>query len=136
MAETAVNDAVEFTGLFEHGVDSSFRIMLPGAWRFDGKETTFYLVPWPLKAPDHLLALPPDRWRLAKERLREKFSLTSSVGTVVQRAFASSSVERKLDDNGRLCLGKESSSLTRPVWWAAWTSLKSGSRAASARRRN
>jgi DNA-binding transcriptional regulator/RsmH inhibitor MraZ len=107
MADAAVNGAVEFTGSFEHGVDGSFRIMLPSAWRLPDKDAIFTMIPWPLKRPDHLLVLPPDRWQVALQRLKESFSLTSTSGAVVQRAVASSAVRKKLDDTGRLCLGEK-----------------------------
>lgn len=97
----------EYTGTYEHGVDSSFRIMLPSHWRPADKDTMFTVIPWPLKMPDHLLVLPPARWELAKQRLKESFSLTSQKGAAVLRAMAGSAVRKKLDDAGRLCLGEK-----------------------------
>ncbi len=97
----------EYTGTFEHGVDSSFRVMLPSHWRPADKDTLFTMIPWPLKQPDHLLVLPPARWELAKHRLKESFSLTSKKGAAVLRAMTGSAVRKKLDDAGRLCLGEK-----------------------------
>lgn len=107
MADAANNSSGDYTGTYEHGVDASFRVMLPSTWHPEDKETLFTMIPWPLKQPDHLLVLPPDRWELAKLRLKESFSLTSRVGAAVLRAMAGSAVRKKLDDAGRLCLGEK-----------------------------
>jgi division/cell wall cluster transcriptional repressor MraZ len=107
MADAAANNSGDYTGTFEHGVDASFRVMLPSTWHPADKDTLFTMIPWPVKDPDHLLVLPPDRWELVKQRLKETFSLTSKVGSVVLRAITGSAVRKKLDDAGRLCLGEK-----------------------------
>jgi division/cell wall cluster transcriptional repressor MraZ len=109
----ATTNSDDFVGTHEHGVDSSFRVMLPSAWHPADKETVFTMIPWPLKEPDHLLVLPPHRWELAKQRLQESFSLTSKVGTVVLRAMIGSAVQKKLDDAGRLCIGEKLAKLIK-----------------------
>jgi MraZ protein len=107
MAESPVQSAIEYTGSFEHGVDGSFRVMVPAGWRLSDKDALLTMIPWPLKCPDHLLVLPPERWQIALENLKSGFSLTSTQGALVQRVFASSAVRKKLDDAGRLCLGEK-----------------------------
>lgn len=119
MADSAVNAAVEYTGCFEHGVDGSFRVMIPSVWRPQDKDALFTMIPWPLKRPDHLLVLPPDRWETALAKLKSSFSLTSTQGAVVQRAIASSAVRKKLDDAGRLCLGEKLAGLVNVTSKAA-----------------
>jgi len=106
MADTPGQGAIEYTGSVEHGVDGSFRVMVPSAWRPADKEALLTMIPWPLKRPDHLLVLPPERWETALANLKSGFSLTSTQGALVQRVFASSAVRKKLDDAGRLCLGE------------------------------
>lgn len=111
MADEAANSAVEFTGRFEHGVDGSHRVMIPREWRPADGKTVFTILPWPLKRPDHLLVLPPERWQSAQQRLKTGFSLTNTHGAVVQRAVAGSAVRKPLDDAGRLCLGEKLTAL-------------------------
>ncbi len=107
MAEPETSVASEYTGRFEHGVDGSHRIMVPREWRPADPATVFTVLPWPLKRPDHLLVLPPERWASAQQRLKAGFSLTSKQGAIVQRAVAGSAVRKPLDETGRLCLGEK-----------------------------
>ena len=107
MADSETSATGEFTGQFEHGVDGSHRVMVPREWRPVDRNTVFTMLPWPLKRPDHLLVLPPERWASAQQRLKSGFSLTSRQGAVVLRALAGSAVRKPLDDAGRLCLGEK-----------------------------
>ena len=107
MADTETSATGEYTGRFEHGVDGSHRVMVPREWRPADSSTVFTILPWPLRRPDHLLVLPPERWASAQQRLKTGFSLTSRQGAVVQRAVAGSAVRKPLDDAGRLCLGEK-----------------------------
>ena len=81
--------------------------MVPACWRPADKDALLTMIPWPLKRPDHLLVLPPERWQTALQNLKSGFSLTSTQGALVQRVFASSAVRKRLDDAGRLCIGEK-----------------------------
>lgn len=107
MAATETSAEGTYTGEFEHGVDGSHRVMVPREWRPADNNTVFTILPWPLKQPDHLLVLPPERWARAEQRLKSGFSLTNKQGAVLQRVVAGKAVRKPLDDAGRLCLGEK-----------------------------
>lgn len=107
MADVAVQQPIQFTGTFEQTVDASFRLVIPSALRLPDKEALYSMIPWPMKTPECLLVLPPDRWQQALEKLKTNYSLTNPYGALFQRVFAGSAVRKKLDEIGRLCIGEK-----------------------------
>jgi DNA-binding transcriptional regulator/RsmH inhibitor MraZ len=98
---------VEYTGNYEHGVDGSFRVMVPSPWRPEDKEMVFSMVPWPIQQPSHIRVMPPERWRLMLKRIRENNLLSGDEISTVERRIAATTVKKRIDDVGRLCVGEK-----------------------------
>jgi len=82
------------------------RLSLPPEWRREGWPTEFALLPWPLHAPQHLLALPPTRWQQLCKNL-EPSSLTDEESMDVERFVQAHVQMRTVDAYGRLPLSEE-----------------------------
>ncbi|MHB8524131.1 MAG: division/cell wall cluster transcriptional repressor MraZ [Limisphaerales bacterium] len=63
----------------------------------------FTLMPWPVGTEDHLLVLPPERWREMLARIRAK-SMANPRVAALERVIGGNAVEQSLDKVGRICL--------------------------------
>jgi division/cell wall cluster transcriptional repressor MraZ len=95
-----------FVGKHDRGVDQSRRVLLPSEWRPQGSSAELMILLWPLRAPSHLLVLPPDRWRMMLQNLGSA-SLTNETAAAAERFISSHCYSRSLDNYGRLPIPDE-----------------------------
>ena len=96
---------VVYASKFSRTVDKG-RVSLPTEWRKKGWPSEYALLPWPIRDPECLLAMPPERWERFRQRIAPK-SLTDKAGRSFQRYIQNSVAIRALDDYGRLPLPEE-----------------------------
>jgi MraZ protein len=103
MPDTA-NNMPNFHEAFVYGIDSSRRVMVPARWRPEDKKTVFTALAWPIIGPtQHILVLPPDRWRLMLDKLKTQ-SLMDGRVAALERRIGAASAELVMDPQGRFCL--------------------------------
>jgi len=103
-AEIAAPDS--YLGKHDRGVDQSRRVLLPSDWRVEGGPAEFMVLLWPMQAPDHLLVLPPKRWKAMVQNL-ENASLTDEATAAIERFISANSYRKSVDGYGRLPLPDE-----------------------------
>jgi len=92
-----------FHGEFTHGIDESRRVMIPARWRPKDPSTVFTVLAWPIGAEAFLLVLPPERWRVMLDKLKDQ-SLQNPRVAMLERTIGSRSMPLTLDRVGRFCL--------------------------------
>ena len=92
-----------FHGNFRHGIDDSRRVMIPAKWRPKDRSIVFTVILWPINVEDFLLVLPPERWRVMLDKLKQKSLHDQRVATL-ERVIGATSVPLSLDKVGRFCL--------------------------------
>jgi division/cell wall cluster transcriptional repressor MraZ len=105
MAESTTNMPM-FNGRFRHGIDSSRRVMIPAKWRPKNVKVEFTVLLWPIRNPQFLLVLPPERWQVMLDKLKAK-SLTDNKAASVERFIGENSAPLELDRVGRFCLPQD-----------------------------
>lgn len=80
--------------------------MIPARWRPKDTKVQFTAVLWPIRNPQFLLVLPPERWQVMLNKLKAR-SLTDSKVAALERFIGESSVPLTLDRVGRFCLPQE-----------------------------
>jgi MraZ protein len=99
----AENNIPNFHGDFVYGIDASRRVMVPARWRPEDKKTVFTALLWPLGANQHILVLPPERWKLMLDKLKAQ-SLMDSRVAALERRIGAASAELVMDQVGRFCV--------------------------------
>lgn len=100
----AANNMPNFHDNFVYGIDASRRVMVPARWRPDDKKTVFTALAWPLIGPaQHILVLPPERWKLMMDKLKTQ-SLMDGRVAALERRIGAASAELVMDQVGRFCL--------------------------------
>jgi division/cell wall cluster transcriptional repressor MraZ len=77
--------------------------MIPAKWRPKDSSVVFTAILWPIQVEDFLLVLPPARWQLMLDRLRNN-SLRDQRAATLERVIGETSVPLELDKVGRFCL--------------------------------
>jgi division/cell wall cluster transcriptional repressor MraZ len=99
-----INEIVpSFHGISRHAVDDSRRVMIPVKWRPKDPAVVFTVLAWPLDGEEYLLVLPPERWRVMLNKLKEN-SLHDPDVAVLERVIGRNSVPLTLDRVGRFAL--------------------------------
>jgi transcriptional regulator MraZ len=92
-----------FHGVSRHAVDDSRRVMIPVKWRPKDPAVVFTVLAWPLDGEEYLLVLPPERWRVMLNKLKEN-SLHDPEVAVLERVIGFNSAPLTLDRVGRFAL--------------------------------
>jgi MraZ protein len=98
--------APSFHGSFRYGIDGSRRVMIPAKWRPQDVRIVLTAVLWPINAEDFLLVLPPDRWNVMLDKLKNR-PLRDKRAATLERVLGATSAPLLLDKVGRFALPED-----------------------------
>jgi MraZ protein len=106
------SDAVvpSFHGDYSHAMDESRRVMIPARWRPKDPSIVFTVLAWPINSEEFLLVLPPERWRVMLDKLKQRSLHDPRVATL-ERVIGSTSAPLTLDRVGRFVVPEHLSKL-------------------------
>lgn len=89
----------EFTGTYEHQIDSKNRIRFPSKFKLDGLELVFTL-----GQDNRIFVYPKSEFDIIADNIRSKVKLTDKEGQKAQTFYFSTSVTLEGDAQGRMIL--------------------------------
>ncbi len=96
-----------YYGRSRHGIEKSYRLLVPKEWRMEGGPKQFLVIPWPWEKEvnDYLMVLPMTRYATVLDRLKQH-SFNNDKVADFKRVVGSSSKKVEFDGFGRLALSE------------------------------